>query len=193
MDIFKAIYSRRTIRKFRPVPVSRNILYKLIDCARLAPSAANRQPIKYAVIDGEELNSAVFPLTKWAGYKPEAGPLSHERPPAYIAVLGDDSISRGTQENDAGLAMSAICLAATGEGLGSCILGAIDRDRIGSILNLPKNLHLLYLIAIGYPAQESTSAEMKDGDCKYYLENGRVYVPKRPLEDIIINYQEKKS
>lgn len=194
MDIFEALYSRRTIRKFSRRPIDTAALYKLIDCAHLAPSAANLQPIKYAVINTEEMNEKIFPLIKWAGYEPKAGPNKGEEPAAYIAVLGDDSISKPTQDCDSGLAMAAICYAAEGMGLGSCILGAIDRKGIGALLELGENLHVLYLIALGYPAQESAAINAAEGmaeGIKYYLNGDKLYVPKRTADQIIINYQEK--
>ena len=190
MDIFEALYARRTIRKFSRKPIDRSILYKLIDYARLAPSAANLQPIKYAVIDTEEMTEKVFPLTKWAGYEPKAAPSKGEEPTAYIAVLGDNSVSKTTQSCDCGLAMAAICYAAVGMGLGSCILGAIDREKIAALLELGENLQVLYLIALGYPAQESEAIDAAE-DIKYYLKEDKLYVPKRTSEQIIINYREK--
>lgn len=190
MDIFEALYARRTIRKFSRKPIDRGVLYKLIDCARLAPSAANLQPIKYAVIDTEEMAVKIFPLTKWAGYEPAAAPKKGEEPTAYIAVLGDNSVSKTTQSCDSGLAMAAICYAAEGMGLGSCILGAIDREKTAELLKLGENLHVLYLIALGYPAQESEVTNAAE-DIKYYLSDDKLYVPKRTLNEIIINYREK--
>lgn len=190
MDLFDALYARRTIRKFASQPIERHILYKLIDCARISPSAANLQPIKYAVINDAETNSKIFPFLKWAGYEPKAAPQKGEEPTAYIAILGDDDISAKTQACDAGLAMSALCYAAVGAGLATCILGAIDREKLKLLLQLPENLHILYIVALGYPAQDSVPVAMTDS-CKYYLNGETLYVPKRKLDDSIINYREE--
>ena len=155
MTAYEAIKARRTIRKFQQKPVSHDLLVHLADCGRMSASAANLQPIKYALINNPELTSKIFPLTKWAGYLKDGTPKENEQPPAYIAIIGDKDINKNALENEAGLVMSTIMIAATEQNLGTCCLGAICRDEINRLLSLPENLHTLYLIAVGYPMQES--------------------------------------
>lgn len=192
MDLFEAIYARRSIRKFKQEKIKREELYDIIDCARLAPSAVNRQPIRYSVIDDENAVKEIFSMTKWAGYEPNAGPNAGEEPTAYIAVLGDGAVSETILQNDSGLAMGTLCIATAGKGLASCILGAIDRTGIAKVINMPDDMKLLYIVALGYPAQISRTSEMKNNDSKYYLEDGTLNVPKRPLNEAILNYTEEK-
>lgn len=191
MNAYEAIMNRRTIRKFKQTSVPHKILIKLVDCGRMSASAANRQPIKYALIENSETVKKIFPLTKWSGYLPEGAPSYDEQPPAYIAVIGDESINKNALENEAGLVMSTIMIAAVAEKLGTCCLGAIQRDEINNLLSLPDNLKTMYLIAVGYPAHESHTVNMTNGDCKYYKAENGIAVPKRSLNEIIINYQEK--
>lgn len=186
MTAYEAIMARRTIRKFKQTPVPKEVLIKLADCGRMSASAANLQPIKYALIDKPELTEKIFPLTKWAGYLADGTPKDGEKPPAYIAVIGDDSINKNALENEAGLVMSSIMIAACGEGLGTCCLGAIQRDKINALLALPENLHTLYLIAVGFPAQNSRAEDIS-GKCKYFETDDGIVVPKRPLSEIIID------
>ncbi len=188
MEIYEAIKSRRSIRKFEQKQVPVEIIEKLIDCARMSASAANLQPIKYAIINKKADVDAIFPLTKWAGYLENGAPSENEAPTAYIAIIGDDSINKAILENEAGLVMSTIMIAAAGEGLGSCCLGAILRDKINELLHLEGDLHTLYLIALGYPMQKSQAVEMKDNQFKYYLEGDELRVPKRTLDEIIIKF-----
>ena len=78
-------------------------------------------------------------------------------------------------------------LRATELQLGTCWLGAIDRTEISKLLNLPENLKLVYLLAVGIPAQESKVCDMDNGDVKYFVDsNGVLNVPKRSLEEIIV-------
>ena len=67
MNIYEFIKSRRTIRKFRQDELSVEQLNKYIDAARVAPSAANIQPLKYVVVKSREMSEKMFPLVKWAG------------------------------------------------------------------------------------------------------------------------------
>ncbi len=188
MEIYEAIKKRRSIRKFEQKAVPTEIIEKLIDCGRLSASAANLQPIKYAIINEKADVDAIFPLTKWAGYLENGAPTEDEAPTAYIAVIGDGEISKTILENEAGLVMSTIALAAVSEGLGSCILGAIDRDKINEFLKLSGELRVLYLIALGYPTQKSEAVDMKENQFKYYLDGNELRVPKRTLDEIIIDF-----
>lgn len=187
MTVYEAIQKRRTIRKFQQKKIDRENLIKLIDCARVAAYGANIQPLKFAVIDNKEQLDAIFPYTKWAGYLPDGAPAENERPTAYIAILGDKSLkSSNTFEVEAGSAAATIMLEAVEMELGSCWLGAIDRDNIKNILRLSENLSVVYLIALGYPAQESRICEFR-GDVKYFEDADKVInVPKRSLDEIIV-------
>ena len=188
MNVREAIEKRRTIRKFTDTIIDNVTLHELIDCARLAAYGANLQPLKFRTVTDKKEVEAIFPHIKWAGYRPDGAPKDTEKPNAYIAILGDTKIKKNGQfETDAGAAVTTMMLRATELELGSCWLGAINREEISKALNLPKNLQLLYLLAIGYPAQESKACEMKDNDVKYFEgDDGVLNVPKRSLEEIII-------
>ena len=68
MEMIDIIRKRRTIRSFTQTPIEREKLDMMIEAARLAPSGANLQPLKYIVVDSKEGCEKLFPLTKWAGY-----------------------------------------------------------------------------------------------------------------------------
>lgn len=188
MNVYEAVTSRRTIRKFRQEPLDRNDIIKIIDCARLAPSGANLQPLKYAIADDKQTLEKIYPMTKWAGYIPSWQPSENERPAAYIAVLNDTSIKPTEKsECDGGAAVMSMILEAQELGIGSCWLGAIDRSGIKKLLGLEDKLDVMYLLALGYPAQEGEAFEMTDGDVHYYFDSeGNAHVPKRTMDDIII-------
>lgn len=186
MNTIDAILSRRTKRKFLQTPVEHDLLVDLVSYARLIPSAANMQPLKYAVIDKDELVKQVFLLTKWSGYVPDGAPNAEEQPPAYIAIFGDTDIKEAF-ETDAGAAGAVISLAAEDMGLSTCWLGAINKEALHTLLKLPDNLRVLYLIAVGHSVQEGRISEFS-GDVKYFIdENNVLNVPKRSLDEILIN------
>ena len=188
MNVREAIESRRTVRKFSQSEIGQEELHELIDCARLAAYGANLQPLKFAAINDINLAKKIFPLTKWAGYLPDGTPSEDEQPTAFIAVLGDTDIKKsGEFEVDAGAAVTNMMLRATELRLGTCWLGSIDRAEISKLLNLPGNLKLVYLLAVGVPEQESRICDMKNGDVKYFVDsNGVLNVPKRSLEEVIV-------
>ena len=182
MNITEAIKNRRTIRKFEQKPVSKDDLIKLTDLTRYAAYGANLQPLKFAVMDNPD---EIYPLTRWAAYMTEWEPAPNERPLHYIAILGDTSIKKNF-ETDAGAAITTMMLAAEEMGLATCWLGAIDRDKIKEMLKT--DYQVLYLLAVGYPAQKSKIIDIEDGSIKYFEdENGVINVPKRSLDEIIVN------
>ena len=86
MSVYELILKRRTIRKFEQRPVETEKIVKMINAARIAPSAANMQPLKYIAVTSSDLCNKVFPLTKYAGYLENGTPKEGERPMAYIVV-----------------------------------------------------------------------------------------------------------
>lgn len=185
MKVTEAIISRRTKRKYLQQRVSRNILETLVEYARFTPTGANLQALKYAIIDGD-LVKKVFPLTKWSGYHPEDAPDESQMPPAYIAILGDNEIkSNGQFETDAGAAGTVICLAAEEMGLSTCWLGAIQRKELKELFKLDEKYSLLYLVAVGYSEQKAEFTD-SNGDIKYFMNGDVLTVPKRTLEEILV-------
>lgn len=186
MSLYDLILSRRTIRQFKPDPVARGILEQLVNAARLAPSAANLQPLEFVVVDEEELRSQVFPCLKWAGYiSPEGNPKPGQEPVAYIVVLANLEVKEKGYEHDVGAAVENMILAAWEKGIGSCWIKSVDREKVFEILKIPGKYEIDSFLALGYPAEKPQVEEMKDS-VKYWKDReGRLHVPKRKLSDII--------
>ena len=183
--IYDKITSRRTIRKYEPKDVPEEVLLKCVESARLSPSGANRQPLKYVIINDQKLLRDVFSTLSWAGYLPDYQPSEEEMPRAYVVILLDRSVCEN-YGHDAGIAAMSISMVAYDEGLGSCILGAIDRERLRKILNVPHGLDIVLVVALGYPAENPMVDKVKDGDIKYWLDgNGVLHVPKRDFTEIV--------
>ena len=188
MDVKEAIEKRRSIRRFKDEPIPREVLRNLVNAGRLAPSGANLQPIEYIVIDDPDLLKKVFPFLKWAGYiAPEGNPPSGKRPVAYIVVLANTEIRPAGYEEDIGAAVENIILSALREGIGTCWLSSIDRDGLRGLLNVPRQMKIDSVIALGYPDEAPVAEDIpKDGSIKYHKDSsGRLHVPKRRLEDIL--------
>ena len=165
--------------------VPKEVLSKCVDAARLSPSGANRQPLKYVIVDDQDLLGEVFNTLSWAGYLPDYGPRLDEMPRAYIVILLDKNI-RQDAGHDAGIAAMSISLVAYDAGLGSCILGAVDRGKLRMILRIPDDLDIVLVVALGYPAEQPVVDEIRNDDIKYWLDQtGVLHIPKRALRDII--------
>lgn len=184
--IFEIIAGRRTIRRFKRQPVSRELLERLVDAGRLAPSAANLQPLEFVVVDEAKLKSEVFPCLKWAAYITPAGdPRPGEEPAAYIVTLANTKIREKMFEYDVGAAMENMILAALAEGVGSCWLLSIDRDKLRTILGVPEEYRIDSVLALGFPAEEPAAEVMSDS-CRYWKDaEGRLHVPKRALATVV--------
>lgn len=183
------VLSNRSYRRFNQAfRISPAILQELVDLARLTPSGRNIQPLKYYLVTQESICSAVFPLLGWAGYlKDWPGPIEGERPAAYIVMLGDTAISPNFGV-DPGIAAQTILLGAVEQGLGGCIIGTVHRADLAALLALPPQFEILYVIALGLPAEKVViDAVGADGDIKYWRDEEKTHhVPKRALKDVII-------
>lgn len=186
MELMELLRTRRTYRRFEEREVPCEIVKEILEAARLASSAANKQPLSYVVVQKRELVEEVFSYTKWAGYLPpeEGQPKEKEHPALFIAVVENLDINRDC-DTDAGLAISNMTLAAWNKGVGSCIIGACNKEKLSGLFGLKENQKLHTVVAFGYPSHESHIVDMEE-DCRYYLDAQRDYVvPKRKLEEAV--------
>jgi len=182
------IMKNRSYRRFyEDESISMKALKSLVSLARLSPSGANLQSLKYIVSNEKKTNGLIFKHLKWAGYlKDWDGPVEGERPAAYIIILADQSISK-TCYWDHGIASQSILLGATEKGYGGCQFGAFNSKGIKKELKISDELKPLVVIALGKP-KEVVLLEDLDGkkNIKYYRDEKDVHhVPKRSLEEVI--------
>ncbi len=187
--IRELVLKNRSYRRFdESHRIGKETLLQLIDLARLSPSAANLQSLKYSISNEPEKNAVIYRCLRWAGYLQEwDGPAEGERPSAYIIVLGDTSISNNFH-CDHGIACQSILLGAVEAGLGGCIIGSVDREKLREDLNIPERYEILLVIAIGRPVERVQIEKLpEDGSIKYYRdEKGVHHVPKRSLDEIVL-------
>jgi len=184
------ITGSRSCRRFDShTAITRATLEELVDLARLSPSGANLQPLKFHLSCDAETNDAIFPLLGWAGYLEDwPGPAEDERPVAYITILGDKKVREGFG-CDHGIAAQSIMLGATEKGLAGCIIGSIDRKKMRSALQLSEQFDILLVLAMGKPAERIVIEPLgADGSIEYWRDDQDVHhVPKRALDEIIVN------
>ena len=182
MTIRELILLRRSIRQYQPAPVPDGVLKDIADAGRMAPSAANLQPLEFLIVNDKAVRSEVFSCLKWAAYiQPEGNPKPGREPAAYILVLVNTKIRDKMFEYDVGAAVENMALAAAGEGLASCWLISIDRPKIQALLRIPEHVRVDSVLALGYPAETSVVETLEDSVRYWKDADGVFHVPKRPL------------
>jgi len=190
MNFKDLVKNNRSYRRFdEQFVIERDTLVELIGLTRYAASGRNAQPLKYFLSNDRDLNEEIFSTLAWASYLTAwPGPKKGERPAAYIIVLLDHHISDNFFCDD-GIAMQNILLGAVEKGLGGCIIRSINKSRLTAILHLPDHFEIIDVVAIGKPVETVVITNVKeDGDIRYHRdENGVHYVPKRSLDELIVN------
>ena len=144
MDVYQAIKSRRTVRDYKPDPVPQELVRKILQAGRWAPSSSNTQKWHFIVIQDRDTLAA---LGKIATHGPFIG-----QAPLAIAVLMDDA---PRPQLDAGRALQQMELMAWSEGVGMCFVGVREEDQqkaIKELLGIPEGMELITLLPFGYHA-----------------------------------------
>ena len=179
----------RSYRRFyedRPVPEA--VLRELVDLTRLAPSGNNLQALRYRLVTAPEEAAKVFPALGWAAALPDwPGPEPGQRPAAYIVILCDLALGKNRLYDD-GIAAHTILLGATERGYGGCMLGNINRQALAESLGIdPARYSIDLVVALGVPHEEvHLTLPGPNGDVTYYRRGESHWVPKRPLEELLV-------
>lgn len=185
-ELVRANRSYRRFDQYQRIP--HETLVDLVKLARLSPSPSNLQGLKFWLVSEEAECEQVFRNLKFAGYlKTWSGPQEGEKPSGYIIILGDTEI-KPTFEIDAGIVAQTMLLGASEAGYGGCMLKAFRRDGLQEFRNLPQNLEIVLVIALGKPAEISVVEDFDpDKGIEYYRDQeGIHHVPKRGLDELII-------
>ena len=187
MSVMELLTTRRTYRRFAQKAVPQDVVNDIVQAVRLSSCGANRQAVRLVLVQSPEIVAKVQPLVKWAGYlPPEQGtPKADELPTFYAAVVQDTAIP-GDLATDTGIALANMTLAAWDKGVGSCIMGAINKPALTTLLGIEEPQKLAFMVAFGYPTHKAAIVPMTEQTgIKYYLDENRDYcVPKRSAEEI---------
>jgi nitroreductase len=149
MDVLKAIETRRSVRKYKPVPVPDGDLKKILEAGRLAPSAGNKQPWGFVVVRDDAGRKKLAEAARNQMWAADAG--------AFIAIYGDTANSPGGYskwvERDPMIAIESMVLAAWSLGYGTCWIGAFEEDKVKALLGIPEDKKVINLLPIGVPAE----------------------------------------
>jgi nitroreductase len=152
MDVFEAIKKRRSVRSYLDKPVEEEKLSEILEAARLAPSASNRQEWRFVVVRDKTKKKELSIAAKGQKFLEEA--------PIVIACLAvtDNHIMTCGQPCypiDVAIAIDHITLAAVSLGVGTCWIGAFYEEEVKKILDIPKEIKVVELLCIGYPKDDS--------------------------------------
>ena len=177
------VTKNRSYRRFyQDTIIELETLRELIDLARLSPSAANRQAIKYILSNDPQRNALIFP-----NIHIDNDPREGERPSAYIIMLEDTRIKL-LLACDYGIAAQTIHLGAVEKGLGGCMVAMINKNGLREALEIPSHYEILLVLALGKPREKMVIETVgEDGSTQqWWDEEGVRHVPKRSLDDIIV-------
>jgi len=151
-EITKNILSRRSIRRFSEQTIPAESVETLLECARFAPSGLNNQPWRFIVVDDQNLRAEISLLTHYSDIILSA--------PLLISIFLD-TVSSYHREKDLmaiGASIQNILLAGHSLGLGTVWLGEIlkNKENVSKILNAPNHFELVAVVAVGYPADNSS-------------------------------------
>ena len=158
MDIYEAIALRKSVREFIDKDIPEEVLARLLEGARLAASASNRQEWRYIVVrkpeTRKELGLAAF------------GQAHVRQAPVILACCAetDEHVMPCGQKSypiDVAIATTHITLCAAAEGLGTCWIGAFSEDQVKEILNIPSQIRVVVLMPVGYPRDPSQAVKTR--------------------------------
>ena len=164
MELYEAIAKRYSVRSYEDKPVEDDKLLRVLEAGRAAPTARNRQELKFVVVRDAKLRAEL------------AGAADQDfigQAPVVIAVVGltPDATMHckiPTDPVDCAIAMDHITLAAVAEGLGTCWIGHFDQEACCKILGVPKTARIIELLPLGYPVGPAKTEK-----------------PRKPLEAIV--------
>jgi len=151
MDVFEAIQSRRSIRRYLNQPVEEEKLTQVLEAGRRAPSANNRQEWRFVVVQDSDTREKLAEAACGQRFVAEA--------PVVIACCSVESkhvltCGHPTYAIDVAIAIDHMTLAAVALGLGTCWIGAFYDDHVREILNIPDSVRVVELLTLGYPAEK---------------------------------------
>lgn len=167
MEGFMELARRReSCRDYADRPVEKQKLEACIEAVRLAPSACNSQPWSYIVVSRPAMVKEVAKCL-------QAGGMNRftDRAAAFVVVVEEKAklsarviaalSSQTFAQTDIGLSVMQLCLEATDQGLGTCIIGWVSQNSLHKLLEIPKEKKIRLVIAVGYPAQQTPRVKVR--------------------------------
>lgn len=180
MDFYEVVYRRRSVRKYKPDPVPREAVMKILEAANWAPSGMNLQQWEFLVVSGAKLKALGESYARVVEKLPGDPEKKRQRvefarnyggaPLAVVALApaADDAFQRKMHLESVSAAFENLLLAACAEGLGTCWMLAplLEEARVREILGIPEDKEIVAITPLGYPAEVPAAPPRKDPDLK---------------------------
>lgn len=154
MDFYEAIRTRRSVRSYKKDPIPQDVLNRVMEATRIAPSGSNRQPWKFILVTDESLRQNMVTACNDQEFVAEA--------PVIVVACGQRlSLNRGGYMGemsillDVAIAFTHLILAARTEGLGTCWIGAFKNEEIKRLLKIPDGFEVVAVTPLGYPSVDN--------------------------------------
>lgn len=162
MNYYDLIRSRSSVRNYNSLKdLEKDVILRILDAGRLAPSAANLQPWSFIVVSKRDMLQKISACYQrdWIKRAPHILIVKGNREQAWTRADGYNSL-----ETDLAIAMTHIVLAAANEGVGTCWIAAFDKEKLYDLLNLSEQEEVFAITPLGYPASTDTAIEKKRKD-----------------------------
>lgn len=151
MDIMEAIKNRRSIRAYSDKPIPAEVMQRMRQALRYAPSACNIQPWHFIIVQDAKLRQDVASAAKGQHWMAQAPVIViacgfPERAYKHMGGCGNSG------DIDLAIAIDHLTLAAVAEGLGTCWIGAFSEEKVKQILSVPANVKIVAMTPLGCPA-----------------------------------------
>lgn len=158
MEILKEIKERISVRNFEKKAIPKEIINRILDAGRVAPSAKNRQPWRFIVVDNEDIKKKIETAAYSQEFVGSAGIII-----AACSTNIEYNMPNGQPSYpiDISFAVSFMMLQAQAEGLGSCLTSTYDETKLKNILSVPYSMRVVMLLLIGYSSEELHARDRK--------------------------------
>ena len=161
MDVLEAISTRRSVREYSSRPIPADVMERMCQALRYAPSACNFQPWRFILVTDAELRRQVAQAANgqmWMADAPVTIVGCGLPEQAYKHMGGHGN----SAEIDVSIALDHLTLAAVAEGLGTCWIGAFDEKQVKRLLEIPRQVKPVAMTPLGYPASANLNSPIND-------------------------------
>jgi nitroreductase len=152
VDVYEAIVTRKSVRSFEEREIPDEVMDRLLEAVRLAPSASNRQEWRFVIARDPELRKRLSEAARGQKHFAQAAALIAccAETDGHVMTCGE-----ACYPIDVAIAVDHLTLCATAEGLGTCWIGAFQQDQVKEILGIPSQIRVVALLALGHPTDPS--------------------------------------
>lgn len=168
MNFIKLVNERESTRRYTNRPVEQEKIDYILEACRLAPSACNSQPWKFVMVTDRNLAiliaqatfSTMLQFNRFALQAPVMAVLVRE-PAKMLSKIGSNIKDKDLSLIDTGIVAEHFCLAAAEQGLGTCMLGWFNENKVRQLLGIPQNRRVPLVITLGYPASNKKRIKIR--------------------------------